>query len=93
MSNIKFTQYLMPNGRTVEAKINRPDDISDKAKKIIKTGYRFEMEMLSDYQTVSLTIFNLKTEEDDAIELVQNGSAVPIAVDKLINEFEINEAA
>lgn len=85
MKAIPFTQYMMPNGRRQAVHIDRPDEISVRAEKIIERGYRFEVEMLSDFQTISLTIAN--DEDDHEIEICQNGPEVPDAIDRMIVRF------
>lgn len=77
----------MPDGRTNDVTIRRPEAIVAMADKIVAAGFRFECEMLSDYNTVSLTIFDPKREVDVAIELATNGPDVPRAVDYLIEAF------
>ena len=86
MTAIPFTQYLMPDGRAAEVSIDRPDEIAAKAQRIIAKGYRFECEMLSDRQTISLTITD-PDEGDVEIEVVENGPDVPLAVDRMIERF------
>lgn len=84
MAEIPFTQYLRPNGRRIEVSIDRPNEISDLAQKIIERGFRFECEELTTGHA-SLTIAGPEYDED--IQLVKNGPAVPDAVDKLVRRF------
>ena len=84
MKEIPFIQYLLPNGRRTETGIERPEDIYDKAQEIIKAGYRFEAEVLTNGM-VSLAISD--DEKDHDIELVSNGPDVPLAADRMINRF------
>lgn len=86
MSDIEFTQYLMPHGHRTTVRIDRPEHIVAKANKLRERGYRFECEMLSDYQSISLTITN--DDGDAAIEVVSNGPKVPEAIDRMIMEFQ-----
>jgi len=81
---IPFTQYLLPHGRKVEVSIERPKDIYDKAMDIIKTGHRFEIEVLTTGY-VHMTITNDDDDQDG--EVIDNGSEVPIAVDRMIIRF------
>ena len=90
-NDIEFTQFLMPNGRRTTVWIERPDDIVNKAQEIRTAGFRFETEMLGDYQTISLTI--AKDDDDYAIELVPNGPRVPEAIDRMISDFNPANAA
>jgi hypothetical protein len=85
MTDIPFTQYLMPNGRKTLVTIDRPDEIAAKAQAIMNHGYRFECEMLSDYSTVSLTIAN--DDDDHEIEVCPNGPEVPKRIDAMILRF------
>ena len=87
MPEIPFIQFMRPNGRQVDALIDRPQEIYDKAMKILEAGYGFTCEQLMNGM-ISLTISENDGEgEDAAIELCKNTKAVPIAVDKLVTEF------
>ena len=90
-NDIEFTQFLMPNGRRTTVWIERPDDIVNKAREIRAAGFRFETEMLGDYQTISLTI--AKDDGDYAIKVVPNGPRVPEAIDRMISDFNPANAA
>ena len=85
---IPFTQFLMPDGRQRSVKIDRPDDIGDKAKQLVASGCRLEIEMLQTGE-ISMTV---ERDGDDgeidllAQEVCTNGPPVPLAVDKLICE-------
>lgn len=82
--NIPFTQYLLPSGRKVAISIERSKDIYDKAVDIIKAGYRFEIEMLTN-GLIHMTITD--NDDDQDCEIVNNGPEVPIAVDRMIIRF------
>jgi len=83
---IDFTQYLLPDGRTTEIKIDRPDDIAAIASEILESGkYRFECEMLTTGM-VSFTCFDIEEEVDIAIELSINDKSALGAVDKMIQD-------
>lgn len=86
--SIPFTQYLMPDGRTQVVTVDRPPEIEQLARRLILLGLRFEMEMLSDYRTVSLTLCDPTGDEgepkDVDIELCKNGPGIPDAIDRLI---------
>jgi len=86
MSNyaIPFTQYLLPYGRKVEVSTERPKDIYDKAMDIIRTGHRFEIEVLTTGY-IHMTITDDDGDQDG--EIVNNGPEVPIAVDRMITRF------
>lgn len=81
-ASIQFTQYLRPDGRKVAVWIDRPQDIAEKAEKVIAAGYRFECEELTTGD-VSLTVAN-DDDGDLEIEVVENGPSVPAAVDRLV---------
>jgi len=83
--SILFTQYLRPFGIPRPMKIDRPPDIEKMAQAIIAKGMVFEVEELTTGD-VSLTIGDKVKEEDIAIQLCENGPAVPEAVDKLVKE-------
>lgn len=91
MPDIHFTQYLMPDGRAQDVRIDRPDHIAEKAQAITAKGFRFECEMLSDYRTISLTITHPKDGDAD-IEVVPNGPEVPLAIDRMIERFSASQA-
>lgn len=84
MSDIPFTQYLRPNGRRAEVSIDRPNEISDLAAKIIDRGFRLECEELSTGHC-SFTIVG--PDDDECIEVVMNGPGVPPAIDRMIKRF------
>lgn len=81
---IKFTQFLMPDGRPTPVAIDRPEPIAAMADTIIARGYRFACEMLPTRE-ISLTITN--DDGDAAIEVVPNGPEVPVAIDRMIEQF------
>ncbi|KKL53836.1 hypothetical protein LCGC14_2271410 [marine sediment metagenome] len=85
-NDIEFTQFLMPHGRRDCVWIERPNNIVKKAAEIRAAGFRFETEMLSDYQTISLTIAD--DDGDYAVEVVPNGPSVPEAIDRMISSFD-----
>ena len=88
-ASVRFIQYLRPNGRQEEMVITgRPPVTVAKAQEIWAAGYRLEAEVLVS-GLVSLTISD--GEEDVAVELIDNGPAVPEAVDRMIGEFHIPE--
>jgi len=88
MSEIEFTQFLRPDGRTRPARIERPAKITTLATAILAAGGRFEIEELRE-GTVSMTVEHPDYEDEQgpvAIELCENGPAVLDAVDKLIRD-------
>jgi hypothetical protein len=83
---IPFTQYLLPRGERRPISITRPFAITQKAKRIMELGYKFEAEILTN-GTVSLTIAGKNI--DVGIVLCQNLPAeVAKATDKLVMEFD-----
>jgi hypothetical protein len=86
---IPFTQYLMPDGRQTAVTINRPAAIEELAVRLIGAKCRFEVEMLGDYQTISLEIVKPRRGDDPRVicgRLVPNGPEVPKAIDDMVNE-------
>lgn len=81
--DITFTQYLMPDGRTKQVMIDRPDDIAKQAQALVTSGLSLEIELLST-DIVSLAVEDHENDETVAIELVENGPGVLDAVDRLI---------
>lgn len=80
---IPFTQFMMPDGRRADVTIQRQPEIELMAHRIIAAGYTFEIEMLSDYATVSVEIINNK-ERVIGSDICPNGPPVPIMIDRLI---------
>jgi hypothetical protein len=89
---IPFTQYLLPDGRKRQVKIDVPE-AQEKADEIIRAGLRFECEMLSDYITVSFTITGFDPaageEMDLAAKLCSNGPHVPEVIAGMIRDFDL----
>jgi hypothetical protein len=88
MSDIPFTQFLMPDGRPSRVTIDRPDEISAKAHALIERGFRFECEMLPTRE-ISFTITN--DDGDHAIEVCNNGPEVLIVIDRMIMNFDADK--
>ena len=88
-NDIEFTQFLLPHGRSQTVRIERSQEIAEKARAIITAGFRFECEMLTDYRTISLTISN--DERDHAIKVVPNGPQVPEAIDRMVMDFDLDK--
>lgn len=88
--NVRFIQYLMPDGRKEEVFVKRSQEIADKARILWKYGYRLECEMLGDYQTISLTAEKDGLRAGDVVsvahEIAPNGPKVHDAVDVLITK-------
>jgi hypothetical protein len=91
MGRIDFTQYLMPDGRKTLIHIDVPDDVYEKAQKILAANLVFEIEMLSDYRTISMTIADKKEEVDVAHKLCPNGPEVLKKVNEMILEFDLDD--
>ena len=83
---ISFTQFLLPHGERRQTRIERPAEIEALAETFIKSGGRFESEMLGDLETVSLTAVHKVDGEDNdiACEVCKNGPDIPDAVDRLV---------
>lgn len=88
MGDIEFTQYLLPDGRTRQQWVERPERVSARAAELRAKGYRFECEMLPDMEICSFTIVHPDYDYDLGIKLAKNGPAVLDAVDNLILEFK-----
>ena len=84
MPRIDFTQYLMPHGRAKPVSVDRPDDVYQKARELIRAGYHFEIEMLSTGD-VHMDCSRDGSDEPLANELCANGPDVPPAVDRLVD--------
>lgn len=88
MANVKFTQYLMPDGRTREQWIDLPQEVYDKACLIYQAGFHLACEILSTGM-ISLTVEDRTHEEDVACKVCRNGPDIPIVVGKMIMDFDI----
>jgi len=82
---IPFTQFMMPDGRREAVTIERTPEIELMAHRIIAAGYAFEIEMLSDYKSISMEIIN-KRERVLAADICENGPQVPPMIDRLVTE-------
>jgi len=84
---IPFTQHLMPDGRKQTIWWEGTPELRHLASVLLAYGCCFEIEMLSDYATISATV-----ERDDdegevevfAHKLCRNGPMVPLMIDSLI---------
>ena len=86
---IPATFYKLPNGEKHEVFLEaREEPFFKKAMIIIKSGFKFEFEVLTTDE-VSLTIVDLKKDQDVAIEIasVNHNLAVTIAFQTLIIQF------
>lgn len=86
--SVRFTQFLLPDGRRQEVEIDLDPKVEEKAAKIIAAGYKFEIEMLSTGD-ISATIADPKIDDDVAFAaIVPNGPDVPQAIEDMIKEFK-----
>lgn len=84
MNEVKFTQYLLPDGRQRETTFEVEDENNfKKAGEIIEKGGKFEVEML---QTGMISLTVVYEEEDIAIQLTENNEKITKAVNNLIVE-------
>jgi len=86
--SIIFTQYLMPHGRATRTEIDMPAEIEAMANKFVRSGGWYESEMLSDYQTISLTACHkIDGESQDVVtKLCKNSPDVVAAVEYVVRE-------
>ena len=88
---IEFTQYLMPDGRPVPNSFVTTKDVHDMGQRLIEAGYRFEIEMLRDYYTISATIVGKQPGSDEDTDLVYcikpNTPEIGQHIDKMIRDF------
>ena len=86
--SIPFTQYLLPDGRRRPEVIDMPEEIEALAERFIKSGGRYECEMLRDMETISVTAVHLVDDEpqDVVIKLCKNGPDVVPAVEHVVRE-------
>lgn len=88
--SIRFTQYMLPDGRPEAIAIDRPIVVADKADQIRDAGFRLEAEVLTTGQ-VHMTVTS--DEADVASVICSNGPEVLDAVDSMILGFDIEAAA
>lgn len=85
---IPFTQYLLPNGRKQQIKIERPADIEKIAHAFIASGGRYEAEILTTGQISLTAVKKVRGEEGDVAIVV--GPNKPgenmLLVDRLVHE-------
>lgn len=91
MPDVKFTQYLMPDGRTREQTIDLPQEVYDKACLIYQAGFHLACEMLPTGM-ISLTIEDRAHEFDVSCKICRNGPDVPVTVEKMIMDFDLGAA-
>jgi len=83
---MKFTQFMLPDGRPRQIGIERPERIEIKADVLLEVGYRLEIEILRT-NMISMTVGSPHGDREDiAIRLCENGPEISLAVDELINE-------
>ena len=82
---IRFTQYLLPNGRKRETSIYRPVEIEALAAEVAAAGGRFEIEVLRTGQ-VSMEVVTGDSDEPRSLahEICDNGPPLLAAVDRLV---------
>jgi hypothetical protein len=92
---VPFTQYMMPDGRTAPVwSAPIPSTLAPLANAVLAFGCRFEIEMLRDYCTVSMTIHDPDTGDDVfGPMLCTNGPEVPATIEKLIGSFSVGALA
>lgn len=84
--SVKFTQFILPHGRTREITISLAPEVETKADKLLQRGYNFEIEILSTGQ-ISATINHSSLDYDAAITVCNNNAEVPLAISKMLMEF------
>lgn len=84
MAVIPFTQYLRPHGEARAEQIVRPDDVVALANQLIDQGVVFECEELRTGHIALYARDRLKDDSMLAVEIVDNGPEVEIAIDRLV---------
>ena len=84
-SSIPFTQFMLPNGARQLVHIERPAEIIKKANVLRESGFRFEIEILTN-DLVSMEVLKHDAEITLAHKICANGPDVPVKVDELVNE-------
>jgi hypothetical protein len=91
LSEIPFTQYLMPDGRKRRQFIDVAEDVAAKASAIIEEGLAFECELLTTGEA-SFTITDPKRGDLD-IRVVPNGPGVREAIEEMVRQFRLKRKA
>ena len=93
--SIPFTQFLMPDGRARPVLFNGcTRETEAKAKFLIEHGYCFEIEMLSDFATVSAEVVHrfkhpdLADEDPEVIAgtITRNGPASTTGINEMVTQ-------
>jgi hypothetical protein len=86
VSGIRFTQYLLPDGRRRSQWIDRPTDIEAMARELVARGCSFDIEILRTGD-VSMTV-QRESDDDEVLahEICVNGPTIPASVDTLVRE-------
>lgn len=80
--SIPFTQFVAPNGRRQHAAIDMPEEVEEKARKVIAAGGMFTVEVLG----TGIVSFACEFEDEDiARELSQNDEMVVEKVKDLVD--------
>ena len=82
MKEIKFKQFLFPDGREKEVTIERPEPIADRAGVLQDNGFLLEIE--NNNGQIWMSCVNHETEVSFD-RFVSNGPEVPESVDSMIN--------
>lgn len=80
--SIPFTQYFLPDGRAESVSIDMPEDIEEKARKLIEKGCHFDIEMLTT------GMISMTCEKDDellSISICNNDPSVLESVKYIID--------
>ena len=88
--NIKFTQYLLPDGRQRIIYLECPDGLQSKAQELTKNNCRFETEILHTGH-ISMTVENHDSELL-SIQLCDNDPTDSTGLDNALADL-INEAS
>lgn len=85
-SDVPFTQFLMPDGRTRKSWIRRTPEIGSVAHDLLSRGVRFEIEIL---QTRDVSMTAERDDADGEVEVLahricENGPELPGVVDELV---------
>lgn len=85
---IPFTQLYMPDGRQGTVFISLPPEPTLMARALMDAECRFEIELLSDYITVSAEVVRPTKDDPEVIAgmLCPNGPQIPIQIEAMIRE-------
>jgi hypothetical protein len=83
---MKFTQFFFPDGRREQKEISVSPEVEKMAEELVAKGCCFEIECFPDTQLVNADCTYKNDDAPLSVELVQNGTSVRSAIEKMVRE-------